>query len=397
MSANGLSREEFEQQVLELNARRQKEGNAEPRRYDSGPLHSYQSDRSRLGNTIAEHASAWMAKHQPRQKQFDSNDILDSLPDAFMLRSGLPISKAVHPMTHWAAELSLSRLAEQLHCRSLSASEFGNAIAHGFSQIITTVYDSNDAAAPCVLDIIVPDFRPADFPKADMVDLEAVAPTQEAGNVRLQLLNLAGAETGAVNTYRARIHISRQLLLADKFNLISALMQQLSCQAGRLPQQLIGQIISNNSNLADGQPLLGSSNTAASGVNLTGLGSAVSWLRLGQSDTDNVMNLTPAVLLVRPENEIAWRSVLRTIELTGQPNIRLVVNPWLPSTYGYSYLLASPTESAVFVRMVFQKPLRPTITSGQLPIEYDGVYLDFSLDFGIKAVSRHGIVRIPSS
>lgn len=399
MSANGLSKEKFEQQVAELQARRQQESKVEPRHYNTGPMHSYGSDQGRLAYQQGQRASAWMESQQPYIMRFDRADLLECMGDAFLLRAGLPIRHAVHPMAPWASELSLQRLSEQLQARSLNSGELGAAMSHGFSKVITTVYDSADNTAPLVSDVVVPDFRQADFPKCDTIDLLEVSKTwtPEGGNVPLQILNLAGAETGSVNSYRSRILISRQLILSDSFNLINTLLRQLSSQAGRLPMQIIGKIISDNANLADGQPLLGSGNTAAAGVNLTGLGSAFSLLRLGHSDADNFLNLTPAVLLIRPENEITWRSALRSIELTGQPNLKLVVNPWLPAASTYSYLLADPDESPVFVRMVFAKPLKPSITSGPLPIQYDGTYLDFSLDFGLKAVSRQGIVRIPSS
>ncbi len=391
-----MTKDEFADELAKLKTKRQQEGRA-AHRYDTGPMTSYESDRARLSHQQGERAAAWMESQDPKPMRFDKESLIESLPHAFMLRAGLPVHR-VHPMAEWASGLSLQRLAEQLSIRSLSSGELGSVMSHGFSKVITAAYDSADNVAPLVSDVVVPNFHPAEFPKVDTVDLLEVSKSgnPDGANVPLQILNLAGAETGAVNSYRSRILVSRALILSDSFSLIATLLQQLSAQAGRLPMQLIGRIISDNANLADGQPLLGSGNTAAAGVNLTGLGSASSLMRLNRSDADNVLNLSPAVLLVRPETEMTWRSVLKSVELPSQPNIRLIVNPWLPSASTYSYLLADPSESATFVRMVFAKPLKPTVTSGPLPPEFDGTYLDFSLDFGIKAVSRAGIVRIPS-
>ncbi len=331
---------------------------------------------------------------------FDSVDVRDALPDAFMIRAGLqfPYGHRVHPLAEGVAELSFSRLGKLLQCRALGSSDFGSALAVGYRQIVASAYSQEDDCSAAVMDSVAGNYQPVAFPVVDTIDLQQVASTGSGiGNIGLQLLSSSPGESGKVLNYRARVLLSRDLLLGDDFTLVATLLRHLSAAAARLPGQRLGAILTANSNLADSAPLCGASNTTqGTGYGLTALAEAASLLRLAKSATGNTLNLKPAVWLVPALGEIPAIATVKLLELSNQAPIQVIINPWQPS--GFSYLLAAPAQQPTFVRLLLdQPPLRPSVSQVELPAVYDGLGLDVDFNFGLQAVSRLGIVRIPVS
>lgn len=397
MSENdGLTHEEFLAGLEEIQRRRKLGHVLQPPRGDSGPLTSYRSDRQRLSDTIGAHASRWMEQQgYAGRKEFrgDAEDVRDSLRDAFLLRSGFTPRHAVHPMSQWSSSLPLMAIAEQLHCRSLNSTDFGSALAFGFSSLVSLSYDQFDDHNPLFKDVVVPNFQPNTFPTVDIEDLEK-APEQVGMGLPFRILDTDAGETGRLYPYQGKILISRTLILNDSFALISNAVQIMGAHCARLAPQLLAHRLNANAHLADGTALITTANTnSTAGISVAAFNEAAGKLRSMATPAGNKLNARAASWLVPADKE--YTALAEVAKLGLNSPVRVIANPWL--TGDKSYVFADPMQAPVANRLVLSLPLKPDVIQFNAPQDYDGTVIAVEFVTGITLVSRLGVIGVPIS
>jgi hypothetical protein len=336
-------------------------------------------------------------------------DVERALGDYFALRANLPIRdpdpyaesliETRHRLVDIAAHLDDADPDESGHMltRRLTSAAFQSALETASATAVGIAY-AQQAAEWKSLVRSVPS-RGMKGIEAPLVDVGEVQDTTNAGlAARMPLVTVDPGTAVTPRTYASRFLISRELMANDSADAIALAWSQLAGAYARLPMAMIASLVETNANLADGAPLIGSSNTTSgTGLDATTIGQALALLRTATTRSGNVANVRGAILMCPPSME--GTALILNESMRGR--FTIAVNSWL--TTDDVYMLADPTESITFLHTfpdsLGEMPTVDTVrpydygTNGEVE-HYDGIAHAVRFVVGINAVDRSGIAKI---
>lgn len=333
---------------------------------------------------------------------------IDALRDALLIRAGLIANPhSAHPA---AEALSggnvLGELAKACGLplaqgrditpnailgKGIAATDFKNTLAGTLRSVTTYKWDSLSKHHRAICDTReLADFKDHTFPSFDTdFPLQEVAELSEHG-FNLALKDGAGL-ISRVKSFGANFNISRELILSDDIELMSAVFTNVGASAARLEAEVVYGVLESNPVLGDGELMFHADhgNTEVGALDAISLGSAMGKLRTMKTPAGIASNLDAAFLVVSPELEYGARTLLANANIL---SIQVIASAWLAA--GHWYLMASPNVAPVITRLrLKQNPTGVLVEPRRTKLEYDGIRLGVRVYFDVTPVGRVGAVR----
>jgi hypothetical protein len=332
---------------------------------------------------------------------------IDALRDALLIRAGLIANPhSAHPA---AEALSggnvLGELAKACGLplvqgrdiapnailgKGIATTDFKNTLAGTLRSVTTYKWDSLSKHRALCSTQELADFKDRTFPSFDVdFPLQEVAELSEYG-FNLTLKDGAGLES-RVKSFGTNFNISRETILADDIELMSAVFANAGASAARLEAEAVYSLLESNPVLGDGELMFHADhgNTEAGALDATSMGSAMGKLRTMRTPAGAASNLDAAFLVVSPELEYRARALLADANIL---TIQVVAGAWIAT--GHWYLMASPNVAPVIARLRLKRdPTGVSVEPRRTKPEYDGIGLGVRVYFGVTPVGRVGAVR----
>lgn len=330
----------------------------------------------------------------------------DALQDALLIRAGLIANPhSAHPSAEALSqgnvlcELARACAYPLTHGRNIvpnavlgmgiATTDFKNALAGTLRSVTTYRWDTLSRHRAFCDTRELADFKNHTFPSFDVdFPLQEVAELSERG-FNLALKDGDGLPS-RVKSFGTNFSISRETILNDDIELMSAVFANVGASAARLEAEVIYGLLESNPTLSDGELMFHADhgNIEASTLDATGLGSAMGKLRTMKTPAGVASNLDAAFLLVSPELEYSARALLANANIL---TIQVIASAWIAA--GHWYLMASPSVAPVIARLRLKgNRAGVMVDPRRTKPEYDGVGLRARIDFGAVAVGRVGVV-----
>ena len=354
--------------------------------------------------------------------------------DALCLRGGVPIDKP-HPAAQDLRHASMAEIArtclrergvdtdglapKQLLTRAMGAGhstdDFPWLLANVANKALGMGFDMEPASHRIwTTDIEVPDFKEATLARrSEAPELLLVL---EGGEYQGGSFPDEG-ETYQVQTYGRIFTITRQALINDDLQSLTALPQAFGASGARKECDQVYEILTANGNLSDGIALFDAQhgNLAAAGAapTLTSLGAARAATRVQTGPNGSVLNIVPMYLIVPAALETVAENLLNSVSIlntaigstTGEvtspsqfvSSLQLVVDARLDldSTTAW-YVAASPLQVDTIYR-AYLSGQRGISTEEERDFSTKGYGLSASLDFCAFAGDYRGLYKNPGA
>jgi hypothetical protein len=293
-----------------------------------------------------------------------------------------------------------------------STSDFPNLFANVANKTLLAAYaEEPQTWRPLARQRNLPDFKQVtDLQIAGQIVPEKIL---EGGEYKSGTLT-EGKATWNLATYGKRIAVTRQAIINDDLDSLSRVPELLGRGCRLLESNMVWDLLTSGANGAtvslDGKALFHAdhTNTISGGtsvIGIAGMDAAKTKLRKQQDLAGNMLNLTPAYLVVPVELETTALQFLyptgyAPAALTGSagPNpfaggVQLIVEPRLSTdSTAYWYLCSSPNRVEMITFGYLAGEAGPTITTTEKR-DPDGVELLVRMDFGCTLSDYRGFVR----
>lgn len=235
----------------------------------------------------------------------------------------------------------------------MGTSDFASVLALGTETAIAQAYQ---ALPPALLPVA------RKFTVADLQQFAVLRPTtapkllevNEHGEIKSAPLE-ASFETMSAKTFARMVNLSRNLVLADRLEILSDYVGMSARSAANTLGDLLHTALVGSPVMSDGVNFYatGHGNVSATGttLNLAALEAAFIAMRSQQNGSEGSANVVPRYLVVGPSRELAGLQLLATIAATEVSQVSpygsqlsLIVEPRI--TDGSFYVLADPARTA---------------------------------------------------
>lgn len=244
------------------------------------------------------------------------------------------------------------------------------------------------------------DFRPHKMLRAgDFPTLQQIDPAD--GEIKFGTLGEA-RETVSIKSYATGIRLSREMLVNDDMGLIQDVIGDIGSMVADFEETTFYTYF-EAATLADGNSVWHSSRNNIDGsgaaISVTSLGVGRAAMRKQTSVDSRLINLSPSILLVAPEEETEAQQIVATI----QPLEAGKVNPFSGTlqvvtsaqlTAQVWYLMADPARAggACFVYGYLNGAAAPRIRMDE-PFGQQGIAYTVEHDFGVGAIDYRGTYK----
>ncbi|MCW5706102.1 Mu-like prophage major head subunit gpT family protein [Shinella sp.] len=313
-----------------------------------------------------------------------------------------------HRLLDMAGDLAVAR-GERVNLRDTEGLLQRAVGAHSTSDFPELVSAAANKALLAQYAIAAPTYRKwaarkpfADFKQHSFLrvgDVPAFKEIKEGGEVKYGTLS-ESAEKVSAKEYGTGIALGRRLLINDDLSALSDFSSGIAIRAANDENALAYGILKSNPTLADGYAMFSTEHKnlpTAAAFGATTIAAMVKALR-GQTSLDGMkLNLSPAMLVVGSDLEVAARTLLTAIQATKTSD----VNPWanfaelvVDSELGATehYLFTSPAAAPTVVYGYVGGAEGPQIRSER---DFDTLALKIAanLDFAVGAIDHRGAVK----
>lgn len=359
---------------------------------------------------------------------YSCRDVQEGLGDYFRLQTGARVENPHPAAEHMAAEgVGMDRLARhwlaphidadylraapksEVITRALGVADFVTALTSGWHQVVRSTFDEAISGYRSILrDWPVRDFKPQYIPAFNGIsDLKALSELSQYQYGSLSASTVL--EDVSVSTRGLAFVVSREALINDQAQEISAMMAQLGNIAALSLAQAVATALQGTDTLDDGAAFFAEATsnyvtTAAGGAapSITTLdlaGSKLWRMPLG----DHVAGLAPRFLVCPPEIAHTSRVLVASVwdpqgsaGTVPDGRVDVAVLPHLTDTSDW-FLFADPARAPTLalLRLSGSSSL-VNLEQAPRPQNRDGLAFKLSTDFAVARVARHA-VKVQSS
>lgn len=225
------------------------------------------------------------------------------------------------------------------------------------------------------------------------------------------------SETYQLSTYARMVTFSRQSIINDDLRSFDRLASAFGDAAARLENRLVYEQLINNGNLSDGGALFNSNALTATGGHdnlLTGASSALSEtslttarakMRLQKGLQGEVLNLSPAILLVPVALELPAfkltsssyvpnaQSAISEFRAGGRASVTVISDPLLDASSATAFYLLANSGSVDTVEYAYLDGAEGPVIESEIGFDVLGVSYVARLDFAAKAIDFRGLLK----
>lgn len=348
-----------------------------------------------------------------RSLEYSIRDLAEAGPDYLAKRGGANVNGDSHPLAEdfanqevtlaeMAAKIGVTELAKngrtarnnlQALSAGLSSDDFGGVLENTFRRLLFNAYDIEADHRRIALETPVRDFRPQHFPRVDL-DLDLSRLGELAEKRHSVSVSTDSGETATVDTYGARLGVSRHTVINDDVGLLAGVMNRLGSLAGRLEAESVFSVLEDNPTLSDGSAMFANDNLLTSAeFSKSSLGEAFAALRRQTDATGKATGNPPAYVVVPPEKEVEALETVASLS-NDTPPVEVITSHYIDASRWY--VTARPERAPVVALLRLadsQGRAVDVFRSRPRDMDFDGTFFDVSLDFGAKAIGRVGAVR----
>jgi hypothetical protein len=215
-------------------------------------------------------------------------------------------------------------------------------------------------------------------------------------------------ETYALTTYARIIPLTRQVIINDDMDALSRIPEAMGRAANRLESDVVWAVITNNLNMADGNPLFSAAhnNLAASGavISIATLGAMMTAMRKQVGLQKEILNLTPEFLVGPAALDVTLRQITSSAYT---PTAQTAVNPYTAlkpivearldnnsATAWYGFCGPDQVDTIEYSYLEGQQGVYMETRMGW---DVDGMEMKARLDFAAKAIDYRGMYKNPGA
>lgn len=399
----GVTADEARRQMLDALAARSA---ASTVRGQAGSIQTLRDEgetlRARMADALIQRAAPHMASSmqidQAGTRNFRGMDLIDMARHAIRSAGGNPEGLSRREIALAALNCDAdARRAAGMHSTSDLPVILGNAI----NRALAAAYEQ----APRTFVAWARQSTNKDFRAKAVAQLSALGQLEkvvEGGEYKY--LRLAdSSESYSLSKYGGIIAVTWEALVNDDLNAFSRLPLMLANKAATLEGDLVYAALTGSALMGDGKPLFHADhgNVAASGTALTDLtlAAARASMRKQTAPDGSVLNLTPAILVVGPDNELAANKytssafvAAKAVDINPAFNTSLTVVVDARITGNAWYLIASPAAVDT-VEYAYLEGEQGLFTERREGFEVDGVEIKARHVFGAKAIDFRGMYK----
>lgn len=236
------------------------------------------------------------------------------------------------------------------------------------------------------------------------VDLEDMPAPSAATTEDFHFANVAASgEDVRLYSLFTKILVTRQALTNDDRGFVRAAIAAFTAHAHRNEMQTIAGLIESTDTLSDGTALFdaGESNLVTATLDAAGLGTAYSTLRAQPTESGDVSDAAPAIMLVHSDDEFAALALTETLPADRRPRVVATANLSDATVW---YLLGNPATHPVIARTRLDGSDVSAVNFGgfepaiwqdrdRKTHSYPGVVIPATHSVGFNVVSRIGAIK----
>ncbi|PTD96393.1 phage major capsid protein [Pseudothauera lacus] len=334
---------------------------------------------------------------------FPPAEIIAAAPDALALALGEHVS-APHPLASALAERPLSGLAEAcsrlaqrpgtpVRAQYYTTHHFDTAFAAGVQALVTRRFTAQAEHRRFCGELVLRDYKPADFPEFDMPDELSV--TGELNEFGYQFVGeensekvIERLENVRLNTFGRLLYISRQMVKNDDIGLVANIIGGLGNAGARTEARLLYQGLNLNPVMLDGERVFVPGKNIIDGpLDETNLSAGMTMMRRFQTPVGNPADLSARHLVVAAELELPALKLTHQLGL----NITVTATPLLPAQRWF--LFSDPEQHAACVTLKLAGSTTAVMIERATSFKDDSHVLRARADLGARIMGRMGAVR----
>ena len=398
----GVSADEARRQMLDALAERSAAQNVRGQAAIQTTRDETETARRRMGDALLQRAAPHLADRlsidQEGARNFRGMDLVDMARSAIRAAGGNPDGLSRREIALAALNCDAdARRAAGMHSTSDLPVILGNAI----NRSLAAAYE----LAPRTFTAWARQSTNKDFRAKAVAQLSALGQLEkvvEGGEYKY--LRLAdSSESYSLSKYGGIIAVTWEAIVNDDLNAFSRLPLMLANKAATLEGDLVYAALLGTTLMSDGKALFDNAhgNVAASGTALTdvSLSAARAAMRKQTAPDGSVLNLTPSILVVGPNNELAANKYTSTafvaakaVDINPAFNTSLTVVVDARITGNAWYLIASPAMVDT-VEYAYLEGEQGLFTERREGFEVDGVEIKARHVFGAKAIDWRGMYK----
>ena len=398
----GVSADEARRQMLDALAERSAAQNVRGQAAIQTTRDETETARRRMGDALLQRAAPHLADRlsidQEGARNFRGMDLVDMARSAIRAAGGNPDGLSRREIALAALNCDAdARRAAGMHSTSDLPVILGNAI----NRSLAAAYE----LAPRTFTAWARQSTNKDFRAKAVAQLSALGQLEkvvEGGEYKY--LRLAdSSESYSLSKYGGIIAVTWEAIVNDDLNAFSRLPLMLANKAATLEGDLVYAALLGTTLMSDGKALFDNAhgNVAESGTDLTdvSLSAARAAMRKQTAPDGSVLNLTPSILVVGPDNELAANKYTSTafvaakaVDINPAFNTSLTVVVDARITGNAWYLIASPAMVDT-VEYAYLEGEQGLFTERREGFEVDGVEIKARHVFGAKAIDWRGMYK----
>lgn len=291
--------------------------------------------------------------------------------------------------------------------RAQSTSDFPNLLSNLAHRRLREAYEANPGTyqrwarrAPNA-----PDFKSINVIQVGAVP--AFAKVNEGGELKYGKIT-DGATSYAVFSYYSGIAFTRQAIINDDLRGFDQALRGFAAAGNRLENGLVYAQLTSNPTMPDGTALFHAAHgnlAAAAAIAVASLGEGRKLMREQKGLQGEVLNLTPAYLIVPAALEqLAYQytssqfvpaksSDINEFRQGGRTALEPIVEPILDATSASQWYMAASNNSVDTVEYCWLEGSEGVYTESMVDFDTDGIKIKARDDFGAKVVDHRGLFR----
>lgn len=253
-----------------------------------------------------------------------------------------------------------------------------------------------------------PDFK--SITAAQLGAMPGLLPVPEGAEFKYGTMG-EGAEIYKVATYGRIVAVSRQAIINDDLSAFDRIIPGFGHAARRLENAMVYGELTAGANLSDGHPVFDATNHGnlatggPSALSETALDTGRTAMRLQKGLAGEVLNLTPAYLIVPAKLEQtaykltsanyvpAKQADVSEFRAGGRTAVEPIVEALLDGHSSTAWYLAAATGAVDTIEYCYLDGSEGAFIEGQLGFEVDGIQLKCRLDFAAKTIDYRGLYK----
>lgn len=353
--------------------------------------------RAAVENALLHRAAPGRVKLDDAGRQYRGMTLLEIARDT-VERTGIS--------TRGMDKMEIARQALQVRA-SLSTSDFPSILSAVANKTLRMGYET----APQTFKPFSRMTTAADFKQINRValgDAPRLKKVNENGEFTMGTVG-EGKESYQLATYGRIISITRQAIVNDDLGAFAELPAKFGRAAADLESDIVWGIITANAALSDNVALFHAShgNLAASGaaISVNALGAARAAMRVQKSLDGNLINVSPAYLLVPAAQELLAQQYTSADFVSAKSSdtnpfkgtLQVIAEPRLDAASTTAWYLAADPMQIDTVEYAYLEGNQGVYLENDMGFEIDGMQIKARLDFAAKAIDYRGLFKNPGA